>query len=70
YDTYITLSVLARDPKFRWCLEPDCGSRQIHDSGLKQNIFSCTEYRFRVCVFHEREWHEGETYDDFNRRVE
>ncbi|KAF1972361.1 hypothetical protein BU23DRAFT_387472, partial [Bimuria novae-zelandiae CBS 107.79] len=70
YDTYTTLSVLARDPKFRWCLEPNCASGQIHEGGLEENIFTCIVCGFHVCVFHERKWHEGETCDDFDRRVE
>lgn len=36
---------------------------------MEENIFSCIACGFRVCVFHEREWHRGETCDEFDRRV-
>lgn len=60
---------LSTDSNFRWCQGPGCQSGHVHEGGYEDNIWRCGECGFRVCVFHDNTWHEGETCWEYDYRV-
>ena len=69
YETLVTRAILSANPNFRWCLNPECDSGQIHENSKDGPIFKCAECKTKICVFHERAWHKGETCKQFDYRV-
>jgi hypothetical protein len=69
YDALATRAALSTDADFRWCLRSGCGSGQIHLAGEEGPIFSCISCKFKACITHEREWHEGETCEQYDDRI-
>lgn len=69
YETLATRALLSSDSNFVWCLKTDCGSGQIHESGRDGPIFTCVECKTKICITHARAWHEGETCQQFDRRM-
>ncbi|KAF2280035.1 uncharacterized protein EI97DRAFT_369085, partial [Westerdykella ornata] len=68
YDDRATRKYLNNDSEFQWCM--NCSSEQKHEGGSGQKIFTCAECRFRMCVVHGRESHEGETCREFDNRMD
>lgn len=60
YDRFAALSMLATDPRFRWCVAPGCSSGQIHEE-QGGNFFKCAGCGYEHCVRHGIKWHEGES---------
>jgi hypothetical protein len=69
YETLMTRAILSADPNFRWCLNSGCDSGQIHENCKNGPMFKCDECKAKICMFHERMWHEGETCEQFDRRA-
>ena len=69
YETLVTRAILSANPNFRWCLNPECDSGQIHENSKDGPIFRCAECKAKICTFHDRAWHKGETCEQFDRRV-
>ncbi|XTI93253.1 hypothetical protein V2W45_1430445 [Cenococcum geophilum] len=69
YETLVTRAILSANPNFRWCLNPECDSGQIHENNRDGPVFRCAECKTKICVFHERAWHKGETCKQFDYRV-
>lgn len=67
YDRLSTRAALNAIPGFRWCIAPFCDSGQIHDS--EGSIMTCTECKFRTCTNCDREFHDGETCDEYTERM-
>ena len=82
---YVKFEVLERIYKanrtapagWRWCLNPDCDARQVHDSvskeedeeNDKQDICTCTKCGACACVPCNRPYHEGETCEAYQVRI-
>lgn len=69
YETLVSRAILSANPNFRWCLNPECDSGQIHENGKDGPVFRCAECKTKICMFHERAWHKGETCEQFDHRV-
>lgn len=69
YDRLAALSVYNGHPDFMWCLDPLCGSGQVHEGGEDMPIFRCMLCRNRYCVIHQVPWHSEETCRAFDRRM-
>ncbi|TLD28024.1 Diacylglycerol O-acyltransferase [Venturia nashicola] len=67
YDRLSTRAALSAIPEFRWCIAPFCESGQIHAS--EDTIMTCTECKFRICTNCDREFHDGETCDEYTERM-
>ncbi|KAI5865134.1 hypothetical protein GGS23DRAFT_557844 [Durotheca rogersii] len=68
YDVLAVKAVLARTPDFMWCPRGDCRSGQIYPNGCSQA--KCSGCGHLNCVRHHVPWHEGETCEEYDRRVE
>ncbi|KAF2709648.1 hypothetical protein K504DRAFT_378558 [Pleomassaria siparia CBS 279.74] len=68
-DNLLFRDALGGDDNFRWCRAEGCQSGQVHESGHAGNIFRCVGCGFRVCVIHDKTWHEGETCDEYDYRI-
>ncbi|KAH7402671.1 hypothetical protein BKA66DRAFT_449266 [Pyrenochaeta sp. MPI-SDFR-AT-0127] len=66
YDAFLARAAFNDDPNFRWCRA--CDSGQIHMSGVEGNIFTCAACGHKLCVIHEKTWHEGETCEEYEYR--
>lgn len=55
------MAKLSEDANFRACLNPDCASGQVHESGHEQPIMTCRVCSTKMCFTHEAFWHEGLT---------
>ncbi|KAF1995018.1 hypothetical protein P154DRAFT_612278 [Amniculicola lignicola CBS 123094] len=69
YDQLSTREAINDDPDWKWCLRPRCPSGQIHPNGDAEPIITCNECGFRMCAKHNREWHVGETCQEYDYRV-
>jgi hypothetical protein len=70
YDQLATRAALNTISEFRWCISPaGCTSGQIHESGAEGPIFRCISCGFKACTVHERAWHEGETCEEYDYRI-
>jgi hypothetical protein len=69
YDQLSTREAINDDPDWKWCLRPGCPSGQIHPNGDAEPIITCSECGFRMCAKHNREWHGGETCQEYDYRV-
>ena len=70
YDQLATRAALNTISEFRWCISPlGCTSGQIHESGAEGPIFRCISCGFKACTAHERAWHEGETCEEYDYRI-
>lgn len=70
YDQLATRAALNTISEFRWCISPaGCISGQIHESGAEGPIFRCISCGFKACTVHERAWHEGETCEEYDYRI-
>ena len=70
YDQLATRAALNTISEFRWCISPaGCTSGQIHESGVEGPIFRCISCGFKACTVHERAWHEGETCEEYDYRI-
>lgn len=70
YDRLAALRVLSSMPDFRLCINPECGSGQLHDSlGGELPIWSCHMCETKVCFKHEVEWHEEMGCDEYEETV-
>jgi E3 ubiquitin-protein ligase RNF14 len=58
-------------PDLIYCRRPGCPYGQIHDSEGGNNIFICRRpgCGFKLCVTHDVEIHEGETCEEYDRRI-
>src|SRR6201996_6648800 len=70
YDKMMTRAALSAIPDFWWCLGPGCESGQIHVNGTDGPIMRCFGCDFKTCIRHEREWHHGETCEQYDDRVD
>ncbi|KAJ9641141.1 hypothetical protein H2199_005809 [Coniosporium tulheliwenetii] len=69
FDALSAREAMNDDPNFRWCRGPNCKSGQIHYGGPSDPIFTCSECGFKVCVVHDGTWHQDETCEEYNYRV-
>ncbi|KAF2483140.1 hypothetical protein BDY17DRAFT_142033 [Neohortaea acidophila] len=70
YERYLDAELkaaLSADPDFRWCLAPGCESGQVHTEG---DIFCCTECGSKACVHCNVAWHEEETCEGYQARMQ
>jgi len=66
YDRFYLEHQLERMPEFIWCAH-SCGSGQLADHGLENNIVTCVKCGKKSCFTHRTKWHEGLTcaiYDE------
>ncbi|KAF2752265.1 hypothetical protein M011DRAFT_415565, partial [Sporormia fimetaria CBS 119925] len=70
YDALSLVAALSGEPNFRRCQRPGCQSGQIHDGDADGNIFTCVSCGFRMCVRHGTEFHEGETCEEYDERID
>ncbi|KAF1992720.1 hypothetical protein P154DRAFT_596343 [Amniculicola lignicola CBS 123094] len=68
FDELVTRNIMNADPDFSWC-RGGCGAGQIHTTGEAGNSFRCAQCGFRMCVIHEDTWHEGETCEQYDARL-
>jgi hypothetical protein len=57
YDTLATRAAVQKDPEFVWCLEPNCGSGQIHVAPPGCFKFTCNACNGKHCTRHGVKWH-------------
>ena len=69
YDRLATRACISAMPNFRWCLNPECESGQIHEPCSNVSMCKCASCGFKTCVRHNQRWHEGETCDEFEYRT-
>jgi hypothetical protein len=55
-------------PDFRWCIAPNCDNGQIHDVE-GGTIFTCNSCKYKSCTTCEREFHDGETCEQYTERM-
>lgn len=48
------------------CLGPACGAGQVHKGGKEQPMMICNSCEFKICTYHGRPWHEGQTCAQFD----
>jgi IBR domain, a half RING-finger domain len=68
YERLALRATLNAIPSFRWCIGPNCDSGQIHDAE-GGTIFTCTSCKYKSCTTCEREFHEGETCEQYTERM-
>ncbi|KAH3949154.1 hypothetical protein HBI24_014500 [Parastagonospora nodorum] len=66
FDDMMARNAIGEDPNFEWCR--NCGSGQIHMSGVEGNIFTCAACGHKMCIVHKNTRHEGETCEDYEYR--
>jgi hypothetical protein len=66
YDALTTKAAYDRIPNFRWCINKDCDSGQVHASGKPK--FRCQACKKSHCVEHGVVWHKGETCGEYDYR--
>ncbi|ORY60166.1 uncharacterized protein BCR38DRAFT_55222 [Pseudomassariella vexata] len=67
YDILATKAVVTEFRDFRWCLNPRCGSGQIHrDSCPRVKCHAC---KASSCSYHNVPWHSKETCEAYDRRT-
>jgi hypothetical protein len=68
YDRFYLEHQLERMSEFIWCAH-GCGSGQLADHGVENNIINCAKCHKKTCFTHRTKWHEGLTcmnYDEQN----
>ncbi|KAI9368867.1 hypothetical protein BJX61DRAFT_193691 [Aspergillus egyptiacus] len=66
YDLARTRRMLEQDAEFVTCINPDCGSGQIHVGGGENPIVVCGACGTRTCFVHrEAPWHRGLTCAEY-----
>ncbi|EMC91631.1 hypothetical protein BAUCODRAFT_299438 [Baudoinia panamericana UAMH 10762] len=69
YTKYLEAEIrgtMAAEESFRWCLNPECKSGQAHFDG---DIFTCASCGHKACVGCNAPWHEGETCEAYQDRI-
>lgn len=69
YDQLAARSVVNNEPNFVWCTNRGCTSGQVHVGGIDMPLYQCKACKYRYCIVHEEPWHEGETCNAFDRRM-
>jgi hypothetical protein len=72
FDELVTRAELGRMEGFYWCLNSGCKSGQILAEDGECSAggeFRCVECKERYCVRHTMPWHEGETCEEYDRRM-
>ncbi|KAI0125875.1 hypothetical protein BJ170DRAFT_451566 [Xylariales sp. AK1849] len=67
YDNLAMKAVVADMRDFKWCLNPACGSGQIHRAPCPK--VKCHACRASLCTHHNLPWHRGETCEQYDRRT-
>lgn len=70
YEQASLRAALANDPDYRHCLSTTCESGQLHPGGTDEPIFRCQECGHKHCVACEALWHEDETCNEYQQRLE
>ena len=66
YERFYLEHQLEQMPEFIWCTH-GCGSGQLADHGVENNIVTCVKCHKKSCFIHRTKWHKGFTcknYDD------
>jgi hypothetical protein len=70
YERYQVISLLANEPNFRWCLNPECKSGQLWESAENAGIWVlCQECKFEMCFRHQVPWHDGLTCAEYDAKI-
>ncbi|KAF1990162.1 hypothetical protein K402DRAFT_325645 [Aulographum hederae CBS 113979] len=69
YDTLSLRATLSANPNFHWCLSPTCTSGQLLPSASKRTLMRCQACSFKTCIKHQRQWHHGETCEEYDYRT-
>ncbi|PSN72626.1 hypothetical protein BS50DRAFT_485185, partial [Corynespora cassiicola Philippines] len=70
HDSLLLIRALSKDPDFRWCLNIQCNSGHVHVSDGNQNIFTCRSCGAKACTIHDIVFHDGETCEQYDARME
>lgn len=57
----VTRKSVERNPRFRFCISPDCSAGQIHPRKAATDMVICYRCEAKSCFQHGIPWHEGYT---------
>jgi hypothetical protein len=69
YDRFYLEHQLERMPEFIWCAH-GCGSGQLADHGVENNIVTCAKCDKKSCFTHRTKWHEGRTCVNYDEQTD
>ncbi|KAL1889619.1 hypothetical protein Cpir12675_005699 [Ceratocystis pirilliformis] len=67
FDMLLTTSALRNITNFYWCINPNCGSGQIHISQCP--VMMCDKCKLEQCIMHGTPWHENMTCSEYDNRI-
>lgn len=68
YDHHVFLEAISTMPDFRWCVEKNCGSGQLHNGDEGSPILTCRKCGSKMCFVHGVKWHKGDTCAEFQAK--
>lgn len=69
YDRFFLEHQLQQTPEFIWCAH-GCGSGQLVDQGVQNNIVTCAKCGKKSCFVHRIKWHEGLTCTNYDEQTD
>jgi IBR domain, a half RING-finger domain len=69
YLQLLTIARISGHESFRWCINLNCNSGQIHEIPYSGNLMRCIDCKVPQCVVHNCEWHYGESCVNYEMRT-